>query len=81
MSTTPQQTISCLKCRLLGHKYILTNNVTDYLKEYTCVRCGKEITTNAQGVITPLTPELKEIHQNVSDFVGRRRLNCTDKAI
>lgn len=40
----------------------MTKKVTEHVKEYTCKCCKKELTTNANGKLTELTPTFKEIN-------------------
>ncbi len=51
-----------IKCKMFGHDYHVTRNVTYHVKEYTCSRCEKQLTTNSSGHLTELTPKFKEIN-------------------
>ena len=62
-------------CSIVGHQYRIEKNITKHIKEYKCSCCGKEVTINAHGNIVPLTPELKYIHQGLSNMVLKRRNN------
>ena len=48
-------------CNLFGHHYSVSKNVTSHIKEYACVHCGKQVTTDASGNLSLLTPELKTL--------------------
>ncbi len=54
-----------LHCKVFGHDYYITRNVTYHVKEYTCNRCKKELTTNSSGELIELTPEFKEINDTL----------------
>ncbi|WP_111307739.1 DUF1660 family phage protein [Confluentibacter sediminis] len=51
-----------IQCKMFGHDYHVTRNVTYHVKEYTCSRCKKQLTTNSNGHLTELTPKFKEIN-------------------
>ncbi len=51
-----------LNCKLFGHDYKVTRHVTNHVKEYTCVNCKKQLTTNGKGQLIELTPKHKEIN-------------------
>ncbi len=51
-----------LNCKLFGHDYKVTRHVTNHVKEYTCVNCKKQLTTNSKGQLVELTPKYKEIN-------------------
>ena len=60
-------------CSVIGHQYKIEKKVTQYIKEYKCSCCGKEMTTNAWGNLVPLTPELKHIHLGLQNVILKRR--------
>lgn len=51
-----------IHCAVLGHDLILSGNVTNHVKEYTCKNCRQQFTTNSTGNLIPLTPKYKEIN-------------------
>ena len=51
-----------LYCSMFGHRYEVSKKVTYHVKEYTCRKCNREVTTNGNGRLTPLTPKYKEIN-------------------
>lgn len=51
-----------IQCKMFGHDYHVTRNVTYHVKEYTCNRCEKQLTTNSTGDLIELTPKFKEIN-------------------
>jgi transcription initiation factor IIE alpha subunit len=53
-------------CRLFGHKYTLKRNITPYLREIKCERCGKEFGINDETKsVLPLDNELKKLHRDL----------------
>ncbi len=51
-----------IHCKVFGHNYEVSRNVTYHVKEYTCCNCKKQLTTNGKGNLTELTPKFKEIN-------------------
>lgn len=74
MNTTTTKTprFGKLICRLSGHRFELTQKVTDSVNEYRCTRCNEEFTTNSQGKLERLTKKSKEINACLHDFFKRR---------
>ncbi|WP_367892734.1 hypothetical protein [Flavivirga aquimarina] len=61
-------------CKILGHDYKVSRNVTSHVKEYTCSHCKKEMTTNSKGGLTVLTPKFKEINNVLEQIHNKRKL-------
>lgn len=59
-------------CALFGHHYAVSKNVTSHIKEYACVHCKKQVTTDASGNLSQLTPELREINQTLERIYQKR---------
>ncbi|MCX2718624.1 hypothetical protein [Lentiprolixibacter aurantiacus] len=59
-------------CSIFGHHYSVSKKVTMHIKEYKCVHCGKEVTTDVSGNLSNLTPELQEINQTLERLYQRR---------
>ena len=59
-------------CSLLGHKFIVTRNITNHFKEFKCTVCQLELTNDEKGRKTFLTPELKEINETLIGFYNKR---------
>lgn len=51
-----------IHCTFFGHDYVVSNNVTRYIKEYQCNHCKKQVTTDSKGNLIPLTPKFQEIN-------------------
>jgi transposase-like protein len=66
-------------CQLFGHRYIVSKNVTHHIKEYKCVHCQKQVTTNVDGSLSELTPELQEINEVLTDIYARKNRRRAQK--
>ncbi|WP_349267477.1 hypothetical protein [Pseudalgibacter alginicilyticus] len=68
-----------IHCVVFGHNYKVTKRVTYYVKEYTCSRCKKQLTTNGNGNLVPLTPKFKEINDVLERIHQNRHLKSRMK--
>ncbi len=59
-------------CTLFGHNYSVSKKVTHHIKEYKCVHCKKEVTTDVSGNLASLTPELQDINRTL-EVIFRKR--------
>ena len=59
-------------CSIFGHHYSVSKKVTMHIKEYKCVHCSKQVTTDVSGNLSTLTPELQEINQTLENLYQRR---------
>jgi len=64
--------ITGIFCNFFGHHFVVSKKVTQHIKEYQCIHCGKQVTTNELGRLSPLTPRLKEINNTLEDMYQRR---------
>lgn len=71
-TTTKSPRFGKLRCKLSGHRFVLTKKVTDSVSEYRCVHCQEEYTTNSQGKLERLTKKSKEINECLRDLFNRR---------
>ncbi len=53
-------------CMLFGHRYVVTKRVTSHIKEYKCLHCHEQATTDVSGNLSKLTPRLKEINETLA---------------
>lgn len=60
-------------CMIFGHNYKVSRHVTSHVKEYICVNCKKELTTNGNGNLIVLTPKYKEIN-NVLEQIHNKKI-------
>ncbi|QLG47239.1 hypothetical protein HYG79_08310 [Costertonia aggregata] len=65
-------TFSSFCCNLFGHHYSVSKKVTLHIKEYKCIHCGKEVTTDVSGNLSELTPELQEINSTLENLYQKR---------
>ncbi|WP_331497688.1 hypothetical protein [Flavivirga spongiicola] len=63
-----------IHCKVFGHDFRVSRNVTYHVKEYTCKNCKKELTTNGSGNLTELTPKFKEINDVLERIHMKRHM-------
>ena len=59
-------------CQIFGHHYSISKKVTHHIKEYKCIHCGSEVTTDASGNLSMLTPERQDINKTLENLYQRR---------
>jgi hypothetical protein len=59
-------------CNIFGHHYAVSKKVTGHIKEYKCVHFSREVTTDVNGNLSTLTPELQEINATLEKLYQRR---------
>ncbi len=59
-------------CNIFGHRYSVSKKVTQHIKEYECIHCGREVTTDVNGNLSALTPELQEINRTLENLFKKR---------
>ncbi len=64
--------ISSFCCSIFGHHYAVSKKVTLHIKEYKCIHCSKQVTTDVSGNLSLLTPELQEINNTLEDLYQKR---------
>ncbi len=64
--------ITGIFCNFFGHHFVVSKKVTEHIKEYKCVHCQKQVTTDERGKLSPLTAKLKEINKTLEDMYHRR---------
>lgn len=65
--------ISKLLCKFFGHNLKISKSVTNHIQEYTCSKCGMEMTDTADGFLARLTPKFKETNNYIAQIHNRRR--------
>ena len=60
-------------CSIFGHRFKISNFITNHIKEYKCSCCGKEMTDTAQGFIAKLTPKFRETNAYLAKIHQRRK--------
>ena len=68
---------SHLLCSTFNHDYIVTNIITDDIKEYKCANCGREVTDNFSGNLELLTPRKKLANKALSLFHSKKKQRLT----
>ena len=71
-STPNGRKLTGIFCNFFGHHYVVTKAVTQHVKEYQCIHCGKQVTTDERGKLSELTPKLKEINNTLEDMYQKR---------
>lgn len=62
-----------LYCRLFNHDFIVTHEITKFVKEYECLHCGAQMTTSDKGVLIPLTEKRREINKVLQKLYNKRQ--------
>ncbi|APG60932.1 hypothetical protein [Christiangramia salexigens] len=68
-----------LRCKLFGHYFKVSKDVTDHLHEYKCEHCGLEMTDTANGFWARLTPKFKETNEFIAKIHQRRKRRLLNK--
>lgn len=69
-----------LHCSVFGHDYQISKRVTLHVKEYTCSRCKKQLTTDGNGKLIELTPKFQEINSILERVHNARKERLKRKA-
>lgn len=67
-----------LYCDVFGHNFEVSKKVTSHVKEYTCKRCKKQLTTNSNGRLTVLTPKYREINSVLEKIYNKRLIRLSN---
>jgi len=67
-------------CSIFGHHYSVSKKVTQHIKEYKCVHCNREVTTDVSGNLSALTPELEDINKTLESIYQRRHRAAAGQA-
>lgn len=59
-------------CAVFDHQFRVSQNITDHIKEYKCIRCGEERTDTAHGIIAKLTPKFRETNRYLSSYYRKK---------
>ena len=59
-------------CATFGHDYAVSRTITDYINEYKCSHCGKEVTENFQGKIELLTVKVREANTSLASLYQKK---------
>ncbi len=72
VSPTQNFSLTSLYCSTFGHRFKISNKVTNYINEYKCKTCGQEVTNVASGDIELLTHNNKKLNANLSAFFQKK---------
>lgn len=61
-----------IKCKIFGHKLVQLNHDDLLIKEYECVRCKQQFTTDGYGRIVKLSDYWKDNHSLFSKYSIKR---------
>lgn len=59
-------------CNIFGHHYTVSKRVTQHIKEYKCLHCQKQVTTDECGKLSTLTPIMQEINKTLEEMYQKR---------
>ncbi|MDF4220086.1 MULTISPECIES: hypothetical protein [Maribacter] len=68
-------------CSIFGHHYSISKKVTSHIKEYKCIHCQKEVTTDVSGKLSALTPELQDINRTLEHIYQRRHTTAAQQQV
>jgi hypothetical protein len=69
-----QFNLSSILCSTFGHKFIITKNITNHIKEYKCKTCNKEVTNVFSGELEILNFKNRKVNACLSDFFKKKQL-------
>jgi len=72
ISPTQNFSLTSIYCSTFGHRFEISNKITNYTNEYKCKSCGQEVTKVASGDIELLTFKNKEINKCLSAFFKKK---------
>jgi len=78
-STSPTQpfTLFSIYCSTFGHRFTISNKITNHINEYKCKTCGQEVTNAVSGDIELLTQRNKKINACLSEFFKKKLQQTT----
>lgn len=79
-STNKPAFIPNLVCNIIGHKYEVSKKVTYHVKEYQCANCKKQMTTNSNGNLIPLTPKFEQINSVLERIYIHKTIRLQEKS-
>ena len=57
-----------LNCKFFGHRFKLIKSYKTNRKEFNCIICNKEFTTDPDGKLSPLTKKMKRLNEAMELF-------------
>jgi len=80
-SSAQNFSLSSVYCSTFGHNYLISNKITNYINEYKCKTCGREVTNSASGNIELLTFKTRKLNACLSDFFKKKLQHNTAQLI
>lgn len=72
-TTTPNgNKLTGIFCNFFGHHFVVSRKVTEHVKEYECLHCKKQVSTDERGKLSSLTPKMREINKTLEDMYQKR---------
>ncbi|MBT8187258.1 MAG: hypothetical protein HKP38_10290 [Croceitalea sp.] len=66
-------------CNFFGHHFVVSKKVTQHIKEYRCLHCQKQVSTDERGKLSALTPQMQEINNTLEDMYQKRNRKSVKK--
>lgn len=61
-------------CRIFGHHFTISKQITSHIKEYKCKHCGSEITSTSIGTRELLNDKNKKVNQTLAAFYQKKQI-------
>lgn len=71
--------LSSFCCGIFGHHYAVSKRVTFHIKEYKCIHCQNEVTTDVSGNLSRLTPERQDINNTLEHLYQKKHRTTTQQ--
>ncbi|MFT4801692.1 MAG: hypothetical protein ACI93N_001467 [Flavobacteriaceae bacterium] len=71
-SPNQQFNLSSILCSTFGHKFIITNNITNHIKEFKCKVCNKEVTNVFSGELEALNFKNRKTNASLAKFFKKK---------
>jgi len=80
--TTPEgNKLTGIFCQMFGHHYTVSKRVTKHIKEYKCLHCQKQVTTDERGKLSVLTPKMRDINKTLEDMYQKRNRRSSKRIV
>ncbi len=80
--TTPEgNKLTGIFCHIFGHHYTVSKKVTHHIKEYKCLHCQKQVTTDERGKLSALTPVMQEINKTLEEMYQKRNRRAVKRQV
>ncbi|MEM8999104.1 MAG: hypothetical protein AAGB24_02485 [Bacteroidota bacterium] len=55
--------------------------MTQHIKEYKCLHCQRQVTTDVSGKLSALTPQMREINDTLEDLYRKRSSRTVSREV